>query len=85
MFKSAAPCRNRNRFVPCNAVLLFAQGAQFSASREALRRVPRAHYERLLAYSSARHPAHTAFAYWMELLWPTLLQVMSPDERLNGP
>jgi len=60
-------------------VLYYAQGAQFSATREAIRRVPLAHYQKLLDYVSNPKQPRTAFPYMIELLWPTLLGMKMPS------
>ena len=59
------------------SVVCFAQGAQFAASREALRRVPRQTYEKLL--SLIRDEARLEVVYYLELIWPLLLGMYDPE------
>lgn len=57
--------------------IYFAQGAQFSATRNALRRVPRETYRRLLDLTV--NATNSQMAFWLEVLWPTLLGAPVPD------
>ena len=65
-------------------VLQVAQGAQFAASRAALRRVPLATYRWLLELIEQ---GHTEVPYYLELLWLYLLQPSTfdtPLQRMTG-
>jgi len=56
---------------PAPDTLCFAQGAQFSATRDALRRVPRATYEKLRRWIV--DDKRTEVVYYLEVIWPRLL------------
>lgn len=69
---------------PVPEQIYYAQGAQFSASREAIRRVPLWHWEKLLDYTNDRSNPRSAFPYLVELLWPALLQMPMPKAGEDG-
>ena len=60
----------------------FAQGAQFAASRQALRRVPLSTYRRLLRWLQDERRVEAV--YYLELTWPRLLLQPGEWRRCQG-
>lgn len=69
---------NSSEADPMPEVFYIAQGAQVSATREAIHRRPLEHYQKILDYMSDPTQPRTAFGYWLEFLWPQMLKMEVP-------